>query len=100
MSNANRKAAKAALAVEHEATIRVQHLMGDTLGVSPEPITVPSFPAFHKHLCNDFAAVLRLPIDKVRFWVCSCRVCGGMWGPCPLEAFIFHFVLLALLSHC
>ena len=83
MSNANRKAAKAALAVEHEAAIRVQHLMGDTLGVSPEPITVPSFPAFHKHLCADFAAVLRLPIDKVRCGVCFYVIFCVAWGACP-----------------
>ena len=78
-SHQSRNAAKV---VEHvEASIRVQHLMGDSLVVSTGPITVPSFPAFHKHLCNDFAAVLRLPIDKVRFGVCSRGIfCVLWWG--------------------
>ena len=72
--------------MEHvEASIRVQHLMGDSLVVSTEQaaITVPSFPAFHKHLCNDFAAVLRLPIDKVRFGVCPRDFFGVLWGASP-----------------
>ena len=81
-SHQNRKAAKV---VEHhvEATIRVQHLMGDSLVVSTEAITVPSFPAFHKHLCSDFAAVLRLPIDKVRFGVCFYVIFCVAWGGLP-----------------
>ena len=99
MSTQNRKAAKA-LDVVVEAPIRVQHLMGDTLGVTHEPITVPSFPAFHKHLCNDFAAVLRLPIDKVRFWVCFFGVRGVIWGPCPCLGPFFCSVHPGPYFHC